>query len=322
MADGLAGCLRNLSVDRQRSETQTITRAVSHSQFTIDTRGTPCSESMSLASLRAYYAAGGRLADVAAEVHRSATSLPETFVAVSPLADVLSRCESLATVPRGALWGAFFAVKDNIDVAGLPTTAACPAFGSGAASGSAPVVAALLDAGAICVGKTNMDQFAAGLNGTRSPYGVPKNATDARVIPGGSSSGSATAVAAGVVTFALGTDTAGSGRVPAGLQGLVGVKPTVGIISTQGVPHCFHRLLHACKVLLSGTGAHSMQPHTLAEEHAATCCQVVSTPHHQQHRCRRCTSVRIARLCFRLCPHCRRRCTHRCGNGGRLLVSQ
>jgi allophanate hydrolase len=129
----------------------------------------------------------------------------------------------------------FFAVKDNIDVEGLPSTAACPSFSCSAARTSAPIVRELLDAGAICLGKVNMDQFAAGLNGTRSPFGVPENAVDARVIPGGSSSGSASAVATGIATFALGTDTAGSGRVPAGLQGLVGIKPSVGLLSTVGV---------------------------------------------------------------------------------------
>lgn len=135
---------------------------------------------------------------------------------------------------RGPLWGSFFAVKDNIDVKGVQTTAACPDF-SYTATESAPVVQALTQAGCIYVGKTNMDQFAAGLNGTRSPYGVPRNALDERVIPGGSSSGSGVAVGSGAVTFALGTDTAGSGRVPAGLNGVVGVKPTVGMLSTKGV---------------------------------------------------------------------------------------
>jgi len=115
----------------------------------------------------------------------------------------------------------------------MPTTAACPAF-SYTPTASAPTVQALVVQGAICVGKTNMDQFAAGLNGTRSPYGVPLNAVTPEVIPGGSSSGSASAVAAGCVTFALGTDTAGSGRVPAGLQGIVGIKPSVGLLSTRG----------------------------------------------------------------------------------------
>ena len=136
------------------------------------------------------------------------------------------------------LLGTTFAVKDNIDVAGMPTTAACPAFAYTPSRG-ATVVQKLLDAGAMLVGKTNMDQFATGLVGTRSPYGVCRNVHDRDYIAGGSSSGSAVAVAAGLVTFALGTDTAGSGRVPAALNGIVGMKPTRGRISTSGVvPAC------------------------------------------------------------------------------------
>jgi allophanate hydrolase len=136
------------------------------------------------------------------------------------------------------LYGVPFAVKDNIDAAGLPTTAACPDFAYTPAV-SAPVVQRLLDAGAILVGKTNLDQFAAGLVGTRSPYGACRNAFDPRYISGGSSSGSAVAVAAGLVSFALGSDTAGSGRVPAAFNNIVGLKPTRGVISTRGaVPAC------------------------------------------------------------------------------------
>lgn len=136
------------------------------------------------------------------------------------------------------LFGVAFAVKDNIDVAGLPTTAACPAFAYMPAR-SAAVVERLEAAGAIPVGKTNLDQFATGLVGTRSPYGVPRNPFDARYIPGGSSSGSAVAVAAGLVSFALGTDTAGSGRVPAACNNITGLKPTRGLVSTSGVvPAC------------------------------------------------------------------------------------
>jgi allophanate hydrolase len=136
------------------------------------------------------------------------------------------------------LYGVPFAIKDNIDVAGAPTTAACPAF-SYAAAESAAVVQRLVAAGAIPIGKTNLDQFATGLVGVRSPYGVPRNPFSAAVIPGGSSSGSAVAVAAGLVSFALGTDTAGSGRVPAGLNNLVGLKPTRGGLSNRGVvPAC------------------------------------------------------------------------------------
>ena len=141
-------------------------------------------------------------------------------------------------VARLPLFGIPFAVKDNIDVAGLPTTAACPAFAYTPAQ-SAPVVERLVAAGAVPIGKTNLDQFATGLAGTRSPYGVPRNPFDARYIPGGSSSGSAVAVAAGLVSFALGTDTAGSGRVPAAFNNLVGLKPSRGLVSTRGVvPAC------------------------------------------------------------------------------------
>ncbi|NQX94822.1 MAG: allophanate hydrolase [Erythrobacter sp.] len=136
------------------------------------------------------------------------------------------------------LAGVPFAVKDNIDVAGLETTAACPAFAY-APEANAPVVEKLLAAGAICVGKTNLDQFATGLVGTRSPYGIPANAYNRAYVSGGSSSGSAIAVAAGLVGFALGTDTAGSGRVPAAFNHLIGLKPTKGRWSTSGlVPAC------------------------------------------------------------------------------------
>src|SRR5712691_9866081 len=139
---------------------------------------------------------------------------------------------------RLSLYGVLFAVKDNIDVAGMPTTAGCPAFAYTPAE-TAPVVARLLAAGAVLLGKTNLDQFATGLVGTRSPYGVPRNPFDARFIPGGSSSGSAVAVAAGLVSFALGTDTAGSGRIPAAFNNIVGLKPTRGLLSTRGVvPAC------------------------------------------------------------------------------------
>ena len=130
------------------------------------------------------------------------------------------------------------AVKDNIDVKGLPTTAACPAFAYEPAH-DATCVARLRRAGAIVIGKTNLDQFATGLVGVRSPYGVPRNPFDPGLIPGGSSSGSAVAVAAGLVPLALGTDTAGSGRVPAALNNIVGLKPSLGLVSTSGVvPAC------------------------------------------------------------------------------------
>jgi allophanate hydrolase len=161
---------------------------------------------------------------------------------ITRLADeaVVSRARQLeAEGPGGrTLWGVPFAVKDNIDVAGLPTTAGCPGYAYTAKT-TAPAVARLLDAGALLIGKTNLDQFATGLVGTRSPYGVPRNVFNADHIPGGSSSGSACAVSAGIVRFALGTDTAGSGRVPAAFGNIVGLKPTRGSISTRGlVPAC------------------------------------------------------------------------------------
>lgn len=139
---------------------------------------------------------------------------------------------------RYPLYGIPFAVKDNIDVADMHTTAACPAYAY-LAKEDAGVVGRLLNAGAILIGKTNMDQFATGLVGTRSPYGIPVNPFNPAYIPGGSSSGSAVAVATGLVSFALGTDTAGSGRVPAALNNIIGLKPTRGLLSTRGVvPAC------------------------------------------------------------------------------------
>lgn len=134
----------------------------------------------------------------------------------------------------GALDGLRFAVKDNINAAGWPTTAACPAF-SFTPTDSATVVQRLLNSGASLVGKTNLDQFACGLNGSRSPYGAVPNAFDPQYVSGGSSSGSAYVVATGQVDFALGTDTAGSGRVPAGLNNIVGLKPSKGLIPARGV---------------------------------------------------------------------------------------
>lgn len=152
--------------------------------------------------------------------------------------DELLQEEGEAVFARMPLFGVPFAIKDNIDAAGMPTTAACPAF-SFTPSRSATVVDKLQAAGALLIGKTNLDQFATGLVGTRSPYGAVRNAIDPDYVSGGSSSGSAVAVALGLVSFSLGTDTAGSGRVPAGLNGIVGLKPTRGLLSTRGVfPAC------------------------------------------------------------------------------------
>ncbi len=150
-------------------------------------------------------------------------------------ADAHDAADRLSRFP---LWGIPFVAKDNIDIAGAPTTAACPAFAH-TPQRHAKVVQRLLDAGAVWLAKTNLDQFATGLVGTRSPYGAPASAWSAEHVSGGSSSGSAVAVAVGDVPFALGTDTAGSGRVPAGFNHIVGLKPTPGRVGTSGVlPAC------------------------------------------------------------------------------------
>ena len=162
---------------------------------------------------------------------------PEVFITLRPQADV-ARDYQQSLASGGSLAGMTLAVKDNVDVAGLPTTAACPGYAY-VPDADAPTVAALRKAGAVVIGKTNLDQFATGLVGTRSPYGAVRDSRRPDRISGGSSSGSAVAVALGFADIAIGTDTAGSGRVPAGLQGIVGVKPTVGAISTVGiVPAC------------------------------------------------------------------------------------
>jgi allophanate hydrolase len=165
---------------------------------------------------------------------------PAIFISLRDEKQALAEAEALAAkdAMRLPLYGIPVAVKDNIDVAGLPTTAACPAFAY-SPSRDATAVARLRAAGAIIIGKTNLDQFATGLVGVRSPYGIPNNPMRADLIPGGSSSGSAVAVSAGLVPLALGTDTAGSGRVPAMLNNIVGLKPSLGLISTTGVvPAC------------------------------------------------------------------------------------
>lgn len=161
------------------------------------------------------------------------------WISLTPEHEALRRAAELEGSQKDLpLYGIPFAVKDNIDVAGLPTTAGCPTF-SYQPETNAASVQRLLNAGAICLGKTNMDQFATGLVGTRSPYGACCSVFDPAYISGGSSSGSAVAVAKGEVSFALGTDTAGSGRVPAAFNGIVGLKPTRLLVSREGVvPAC------------------------------------------------------------------------------------
>ena len=165
---------------------------------------------------------------------------PAIFISLREEEDVQSEAQTV--LDRGdsslPLLGIPVAVKDNIDVAGLPTTAGCPAF-SYRPQRDAAAAARLKAAGAIVIGKTNLDQFATGLVGVRSPYGVPRNAMKAGLVPGGSSSGSAVAVARGIVPLALGTDTAGSGRIPAGLNNICGLKPSLGLVPATGVvPAC------------------------------------------------------------------------------------
>jgi allophanate hydrolase len=167
---------------------------------------------------------------------------PAVWISKQSREDAVAAAKSLsekyAGKPMPALYGIPFALKDNIDVEGIITTATCEVFAY-TASSTAPAVQLLLDAGALYIGKLNMDQLATGLSGCRSPYGTPRSVYSEDHISGGSSSGSAVAVAAGLVSFALGTDTAGSGRVPAAFNGIVGFKPTKGTISARGmVPAC------------------------------------------------------------------------------------
>jgi len=197
---------------------------------------------LNLQSLRAAYRSGQLTpADVVREVHTRLRASDENPVWIHKIPEdvSISRAESLGSFREDLpLYGIPFAIKDNIDLAGVPTTAGCPEFAY-TPERSAVTVERLITAGAIPIGKTNLDQFATGLVGTRSPYGACLSVFDARYISGGSSSGSAVAVASGLVSFALGTDTAGSGRVPAAFNNIVGLKPTRGAVSSSGVvPAC------------------------------------------------------------------------------------
>lgn len=212
---------------------------------------------MSLPALRRRFRGGASPGEVIRTLYRRPrmSEADPAWIHVAPEEEVLAR---VAEIERRAaagedlpLFGIPFAVKDNIDVAGMPTTAACPAF-SYRPERSATAVQRLLDAGALCLGKTNLDQFATGLNGTRSPYGACASVFDPQIASGGSSSGSAIAVAEGLVTFALGTDTGGSGRIPAAFNNVVGLKPTVGLVSLRGVvPNC--RTLDCVSVFAGST---------------------------------------------------------------------
>ena len=167
-----------------------------------------------------------------------AEPLNPVWISLVPRDVALERAREIDSHPEWPLAGKTFAVKDNFDVAGMTTTAGCPAYGY-KAENTASVIRRLQDAGALLIGKTNMDQFATGLVGMRTPFGACASVFDSRYISGGSSSGSAVAVAKKQVTFSLGTDTAGSGRVPAAFNGLIGLKPTRGLLSTHGVvPAC------------------------------------------------------------------------------------
>jgi allophanate hydrolase len=198
---------------------------------------------MNIASLHEAYATGHQTPEAVINAiydRIEAEGLHPIWISIVPREQALQRVNELAASDKAKLplYGIPFAVKDNLDVASLPTTAACPTYAYTPAH-SATVVTKLEQAGAILIGKTNMDQFATGLVGTRTPYGICCSVFNKAYISGGSSAGSAVAVANGLVSFSLGTDTAGSGRVPAMFNNLIGLKPSRGVLSTHGVvPAC------------------------------------------------------------------------------------
>src|SRR5208282_6071796 len=197
--------------------------------------------SLNIGSLQAHYRSGSLTpSDVIREVYRRIRTLPDIpiWIHLIPEEDAMRAAEALPGSASSPVFGIPFAIKDNIDAANLPTTAGCPMF-SYLAEQDATTVGHLKKAGGILIGKTNLDQFATGLVGARSPFGACSTVFHPEYISGGSSSGSAVAVAAGLVSFALGTDTAGSGRVPAAFNNIVGLKPTRGVLSASGVvPAC------------------------------------------------------------------------------------
>jgi allophanate hydrolase len=236
-----------------------------------------------LGSLRALYASRPEaVADVVEDViaRIEASPDPAIFIARVPADELRAAAKELLTrAPDPAslpLWGVPYAVKDNIDVEGMPTTAGCPAFAF-RAEADASVVTKLRAAGALLVGKTNLDQFATGLNGTRSPYGAPRSVFNSDYVSGGSSSGSAVAVASGLVAFSLGTDTAGSGRVPAAFNNIVGIKPTPGRVSAAGVVPACRRL--DCVNVFAASVADGVAVRRIIEGFdAADCYSVAPSP--------------------------------------------
>ena len=198
--------------------------------------------SLDLESLRAFYSNGGSPLQLFNSLYERILADGDGYgciwIHLRPLREIVDLINRLPSFDSEyPLWGIPFSVKDNIDVATLPTTAACPSF-SYCPTRSANVVSLLEEAGAICFGKTNLDQFATGLNGTRSPYGPCSSAFNSEYIAGGSSSGSAVSVSLQHVSFSIGTDTGGSGRIPAALNNIVGLKPTCGTLSSNGLVPC------------------------------------------------------------------------------------
>ena len=215
--------------------------SVSHLPFILIIHMLP--SSLDLESLCSFYSNGGSPLELFNYLYQRILSDGNSYgciwIHLRPLRDILDFIDNLPPYNNVEypLWGVPFSVKDNIDVALLPTTAACPSF-SYLPKRSAHVVSLLEEAGAICFGKTNLDQFATGLNGTRSPYGFCSSAFNAEYIAGGSSSGSAVSVSLQHVSFSIGTDTGGSGRIPAALNNIVGLKPTCGTLSSNGLVPC------------------------------------------------------------------------------------
>jgi allophanate hydrolase len=224
-------------------------------------------DTLEISSIRTAYREGSLTPVLfAEELLRRIAAYPDkaVFISLVPQAEILAAAQALdiSNIEKLPLFGIPFVVKDNIDVLGMPTTAACPEFSYMPAQ-DATVISKLREAGAILLGKTNLDQFATGLNGTRSPYGAPRSVFNANYISGGSSSGSAVAVGAGLAVFSLGTDTAGSGRVPAAFNNIIGLKPSIGRISAHGVVPACKSL--DCVAIFTNSAADAMEVLRIAE---------------------------------------------------------